>query len=217
MPRSRVLRRAARSGELSFAATPRLGPCAGGSQSACGAVSGLPSLRTQEHRAPGGRGCAQILARPLPRPPRLPPPSRSARCGCPGARTCSRRAGLHRVGRWGAPRRKGQGRAGAADPGATPIELRPRRARAPGELAWGGRRRRLRVPGPRRPWSHLCLARARWLGKPEARSPRRSVQGRGGAREGRGRRPLPRLWGDPAAPGDAFPTAGRTQGPLQGL
>lgn len=210
MPRSRVLRRAARSGELSFAATPRLGPCAGGSRSACGAVSGLPGLRTPEHRAPGCRGCAQT--RPLPRPPRLPPPSRSARSGCPGARTCSRRAGLHRVGRWGARRRKGQGRAGAADPGATLIELRPRRARAPGELAWGGRRRRLRV---RRPYSHLCLARARWLGKPEARSPRRSVQGRGGAREGRGEDPSPASGETLLHPGMLSP--GRTQGPLQGL
>lgn len=92
VPRTRVLRWAARSGELSFAATPRLRPCAGGLRSACGAVSGLPSHRTPEHRAPGCRGCAQIPAPPLPRPPRLPPPSRPARSGCPGARTCSRRA-----------------------------------------------------------------------------------------------------------------------------
>lgn len=113
VPGSRVLLPAARSGELSFAATPRLGPCAGGSRLAYGAVPGLPSLRTREHRAPGGRGCARIPARPPPRPPWLPPPFLPARSGCPGARTCSRRAGLHRVGRWGAPRRKGQGRAGA--------------------------------------------------------------------------------------------------------
>lgn len=49
VPGSRVLRPAARSGELSFAATPRLGPCTGGSRLACGAVPGLPRLRTREH------------------------------------------------------------------------------------------------------------------------------------------------------------------------
>lgn len=113
VPGSRVLRPAARSGELSFAATPRLGPCAGGSRLACGAVPGLPvSARgiTELPAAEGVRGSrpGRRLALPGSRPLSL-----LARSGCPGARTCSLRAGLHRVGHWGAPRKKGQGRVGA--------------------------------------------------------------------------------------------------------
>lgn len=64
------------------------------------------------HRAPGCRGCAQIPARPLPRPPRLPPPSRPARSGCPGARTCSRRAGLGCTASAAGGLREGRDRAG---------------------------------------------------------------------------------------------------------
>lgn len=86
-------------------------------------------------RSPGGAGPAATAgASPSSRP--LPGPARS-RCGR-GARTCSRRAGLHGGGggRWGlrgGGTREGEG---AGDRRTQRIELRPRPARAPGELAW---------------------------------------------------------------------------------
>lgn len=130
-------------------------PASGPAPAACGRraepcrASPVTARRSTGLRAAEGvrrsllRRCLALPgSRPLPGPP-----AAAARAHVP-ARAAPRRA---------APRRplggseKGQGREGAADPGAPPIELRPRRTRAPGELAWGGRRRRLRVPGPHRP------------------------------------------------------------------
>lgn len=96
-------------------------------------------LRRGAARGGRGPGCHRLALR-SPRP--LP---RRARSRCRGARTCSRRAGLHGGGRgsWGlrgAGTREG---AGDGNHGAPRTELRPRPARAPGELARGGTGRRV--------------------------------------------------------------------------
>lgn len=179
--------------------------------------AGPPPSPTREHWDPGGQGCAPIPARPQPHPPRLPPPSRPARSGLPG------RTYLLAAGR-AAPRRplggseeEGTGQGGSGGSWSAADRAPPAAGEGARRVSVG--REREAAAGARPPPSlGPPLSRPRALAR-ETRGQEPAAlgagAGRGEAMEGRGRRPLPRLSGDLAAPRDVFPTPGRTQDPFQ--
>lgn len=225
--------RAARSGQLSPAGPPRLGPsascrlppfpvrvrtCAGppspsprsGDAGTSGPRAGAgasPPRAPSRLLAPApARRCLRCVAArarpPMPPPPRLPPPPRpgATQPGAANKAHVPARAARGSTAAAAGGSREGGAGAGARELRAPPIELRPRPARAPGELARGGTGRRIAgwVSGPRGIWLQplpvprglICFAGAQARGI-EALSPRGRVQGRGAGVGGEGDPPPP--------------------------